>query len=51
MGKTDAFKKLALNYNDFTFCVELSIKANLNPLEYLIFRLMKDQELVEKESK
>ena len=27
MGKTKAFQDLALNYNDFTFCVELPIKA------------------------
>ena len=27
MGKTAAFKDLALSYNDFTFCVELSIKT------------------------
>ena len=27
MGKTNAFKELALTYNDFTFCIELPIKA------------------------
>ena len=27
MGKTKAFQDLALSYNDFTFCVELPIKA------------------------
>ena len=30
MGKTDAFKKLNLKNNDFTFCIELPVKAKFN---------------------
>jgi hypothetical protein len=30
MGKTEAFKKLKLASNDFTFCIELPVKAKLN---------------------
>ena len=30
MGKTDAFKKLDLKNNDFTFCIELPVKAKFN---------------------
>tara|TARA_B100001057_G_scaffold143555_1_gene143310 strand:- start:989 stop:1663 length:675 start_codon:yes stop_codon:yes gene_type:complete len=37
MGKTDAFKDLALSYNDFTFCVELSIKAKFKFFKVLDF--------------
>ena len=37
MGKTDAFKELALNYNDFTFCVELSIKAKFKSFRVFDF--------------
>ena len=37
MGKTDSFKNLALNYNDFTFCVELPIKAKFKSLRMFDF--------------
>ena len=37
MGKTDAFKNLALNSKDFTFCVELPIKAKFNSLRMCDF--------------
>ena len=30
MGKTDAFKKLDLKNNDFTFCIELPVKAKFD---------------------
>ena len=30
MGTTDAFKKLNLKSNDFTFCIELPVKAKFN---------------------
>ncbi len=30
MGKTEAFKKLNLKSNDFTFCIELPVKAKIN---------------------
>ena len=30
MGKSDAFKKLQLQYKDFTFCIELPVKAKFN---------------------
>ena len=30
MGKTDAFKKLNLKNNDFTFCIELPVKAKFD---------------------
>ena len=30
MGKTDVFKKLNLKSNDFTFCIELPVKAKFN---------------------
>ena len=29
MGKSDAFKKLELKNNDFTFCIELPVKAKM----------------------
>ncbi len=35
MGKTNAFKDLALTFNDFTFCVELPIKAKFK--SYSVF--------------
>ncbi len=37
MGKTDAFKELALSYNDFTFCVELSIKVKFKSFRVFDF--------------
>ena len=30
MGRADVFKKLKLTSNDFTFCIELPVKAKLN---------------------
>ena len=30
MGRTEVFKKLKLTSNDFTFCIELPVKAKLN---------------------
>ena len=30
MGRTEAFKNLKLKSNDFTFCIELPVKAKLN---------------------
>ena len=30
MGKTEAFKKLNLKSSDFTFCIELPVKAKIN---------------------
>ena len=37
MGKTDAFKSLKLTFNDFTFCIELSIKAKLKSFRVFDF--------------
>ena len=37
MGKTDAFKKLDLKNNDFTFCIELPIKAKFNNFKSISF--------------
>ena len=35
MGKTDSFKKLSINSNDFRFCVELPIKIHISKMKYL----------------
>ena len=35
MGKTDSFKKLNINSNDFRFCVELPIKMHVSKMKYL----------------
>ena len=35
MGKTDCFKKLNINSNDFRFCVELPIKMHISKMTYL----------------
>ena len=51
MGKTNAFKDLDLNYNDFTFCIELSVKTKLKSFRVLDFPSYERPELVEKESK
>ena len=37
MGKTTAFQDLALKYNDFTFCIELPIKAKFKSLRMFDF--------------
>ena len=37
MGKTNAFRDLALRYNDFTFCVELPIKAKSRSMRMFDF--------------
>ena len=37
MGKTTAFQDLGLKYNDFTFCVELPIKAKFKSLRMFDF--------------
>jgi len=37
MGKTAAFQDLALKYNDFTFCIELPIKAKFKSLRMFDF--------------
>ena len=37
MGKTDAFKDLSLVYNDFSFCVELPIKAQFKSFSVFDF--------------
>ncbi len=37
MGKTSAFKELDLTYNDFSFCVELPIKAKFKSLRVFDF--------------
>ena len=37
MGKTSAFKDLALSYNDFSFCVELSIKVKFKSFKVFDF--------------
>ena len=34
MGKTDSFKKLNINSNDFKFCVELPIKMQIANMKY-----------------
>ncbi len=34
MGKTDSFKKLKIESNDFRFCVELPIKMQINKMSY-----------------
>ena len=34
MGKTDSFKKLKINSNDFKFCVELPIKMEITKMRY-----------------
>ena len=34
MGKTESFKKLDINSNDFRFCVELPIKMHKKKLSY-----------------
>ena len=47
MGKTNEYKALNLKSNDFSFCVELPIKAKFNKFNYLAYHLMKDQELLE----
>ena len=33
IGSTEAFKKLDMKYNDFSFCVELPIKAKKKKLQ------------------
>ena len=33
MGKSHAFKKLDLKNTDFTFCIELPVKAKLNKFD------------------
>ena len=35
MGRTDSFKKLKINSNDFKFCVELPIKMEISKMKYL----------------
>ena len=35
MGKSYAFKELDLQNNDFTFCIELPVKAKLNKFDYI----------------
>ena len=37
MGNTDAFKSLKLTSNDFTFCIELSIKAKFKSFKVFDF--------------
>tara|TARA_B100000902_G_C27317349_1_gene922142 strand:- start:2878 stop:3552 length:675 start_codon:yes stop_codon:yes gene_type:complete len=37
MGKTNAFKKLSLVNNDFTFCIELPVKAKFNSFKITDF--------------
>ena len=37
MGKTTAFQDLALKYNDFTFCIELPIKAKFKSFRMFDF--------------
>ena len=37
MGKSNAFKKLELQNNDFTFCIELPVKAKFNKFESISF--------------
>ena len=37
MGKTTAFQDLALKYNDFTFCIELPIKAKFRSFRMFDF--------------
>ena len=37
MGKTTAFQDLDLKYNDFTFCIELPIKAKFKSLRMFDF--------------
>ena len=34
MGKTNSFKKLNIESNDFRFCVELPIKMQLSNMKY-----------------
>ena len=35
MGKTECFKKLNMNSNDFRFCVELPIKMHISNMSYV----------------
>ena len=37
MGKTKAFRDLTLGYNDFSFCVELPIKAKFKSFRVFDF--------------
>ena len=37
MGKTKAFKDLELVNNDFTFCIELPVKAKFNSFKIIDF--------------
>ena len=37
MGKTNSFKKLNINSNDFRFCVELPIKMQIRGMKYKSF--------------
>ena len=37
MGKTSAFKDLKLTYNDFTFCIELPVKAKFKSFKMIDF--------------
>lgn len=37
MGKTSAFKDLKLNYNDFTFCIELPVKSKFRSYKMFDF--------------
>ena len=37
MGKTSAFKHLKLSYNDFTFCIELPVKAKFKSFKMIDF--------------
>lgn len=37
MGKTSAFKDLNLSYNDFTFCIELPVKAKFKSFKMIDF--------------
>ena len=43
MGSTSAFKELDMSFNDFSFCVELPIKAKKKIIYWVIYHLLKDQ--------
>ena len=51
MARTSSIKKLGLTAKDFSFCVELPIKAKRAGYKISLVNLSKEQELLEKKGK